>query len=579
MSRLPGLPQSEGDAQIIAEGFARIGAGGALPGFLAVVEQWRPELLVHECYEFAGPIAAERHGVRTARVALGLASTEDWVTRAGRARRRGPAGREVGPGGRPGRAATLLSIVPPGLDDGPAERFRDGAPPAAAAPRATGGRTPTPRWSTSRSDRWRAHCRPSTPASTAACSRRWSRWRYASCSRSAVTPTPRRSGPLPANAHAEPWVSQHDVLPHAAAVVSHAGYGTTLGALEHGVAHVMLPLFAGDQWRTARRVAQLGAGLQLEEGERRVFDPPQAAVIAALPEAVRRVLEEARFAEVARSLGAEMAGLPPADAAAAALVRALDVVPDHVFLLRCVGSEQPVTEGGSARQAAGIGRSAVPVPAWSILLQPKGRTPSRQTPRSLAAAVRAHPPSVMLFEPYTTGGYTSTTTGSTIGRRLQALVDELGEVVVQHLLQQVDLADLLARGARQRGLDRVADLVEQLVGVVGIRHAAEDHLGLGDRRAVLLGDRRDDDEDAVGAEHAPVAQGDVGRVADVDAVDEDHPRPLGLAEARAAAVELERQPVLALEDVVGVDAHRLGELRRAGGCACGRRGTASRSAA
>jgi UDP:flavonoid glycosyltransferase YjiC (YdhE family) len=81
----------------------------------------------------------------------------------------------------------------------------------------------------------------------------------------------------------------------------------------------MLPLFAGDQWRTARRVAQLGAGLQLEEGERRVFDPPQDAVIAALPEAVRGVLEEARFAEVARRLGDEMAGLPAADAAAAAL--------------------------------------------------------------------------------------------------------------------------------------------------------------------------------------------------------------------------------------------------------------------
>ena len=34
MSRLPGLRQSEGDALIIGEGFARIGAGGALPGFL-----------------------------------------------------------------------------------------------------------------------------------------------------------------------------------------------------------------------------------------------------------------------------------------------------------------------------------------------------------------------------------------------------------------------------------------------------------------------------------------------------------------------------------------------------------------
>ena len=49
----------------------------------------------------------------------------------------------------------------------------------------------------------------------------------------------------------------------------------------------------------------------------------------------------------------------------------------------------------------------------------------------------------------------------------QALVDELGEVVVQHLLQEVGLADLLARGARQRRLDRAADVAEQLVASSG----------------------------------------------------------------------------------------------------------------
>jgi hypothetical protein len=43
-------------------------------------------------------------------------------------------------------------------------------------------------------------------------------------------------------------------------------------------------------------------------------------VIAALPEAVSRVLADARFAEVARRFGDEMAGLPAADSAAAALV-------------------------------------------------------------------------------------------------------------------------------------------------------------------------------------------------------------------------------------------------------------------
>jgi hypothetical protein len=318
MSRVPGLPQSDGDAQIIAEGFARIGAGGALPGVVAVVERWRPGLLVHECYEFAGPIAAERHGVRTARVALGLASTEDWVTELAT-----PAvadlRREAGLASEAEGSAARLSIVPPGLDDGPAERFRDAAPPAPQ---------PLAAW-------WEDADTPlvyvtfgsvagSLPAFYPGLYRRVL---------DALAPLAARVlltigrdadlaalGPLPANAHAEAWLSQHDVLPHAAAVVSHAGYGTTLGALEHGVGHVLLPLFAGDQWRTASRVAQIGAGIRLEDGERRVFEPPQDAVIAALPEAVGRLLDEARFAEVARGLGDEMAGLPPADAAAAALV-------------------------------------------------------------------------------------------------------------------------------------------------------------------------------------------------------------------------------------------------------------------
>src|SRR5689334_4708252 len=40
----------------------------------------------------------------------------------------------------------------------------------------------------------------------------------------------------------------------------------------------------------------------------------------------------------------------------------------------------------------------------------------------------------------------------------QALVDELGEVVVQDLLEQVRLADLLLGRARERPLDRLADV-------------------------------------------------------------------------------------------------------------------------
>jgi UDP:flavonoid glycosyltransferase YjiC (YdhE family) len=317
MRRLPGLAQSEGDAQIIAEGFARIGAGGALPGYLEAVAAWRPDLVVHECYEFAGPIAAERHGVPIARVALGLASTEDWVTELAEP---GVADLRRGVGLEPPapEPSMLLSLAPPGLDDGPAERFRDAAPPPAP---------PLPDW-------WNGDDAPlvyltlgsvtgSLPFFYPALYRRLLE---------ALAPLPVRVlltlgrdadpaalGALPANAHAEPWLSQHDVLPHAAAVVSHAGYGTTLGAIEHGVAHVMLPLFAGDQWRTAQRVDELEAGIAVHDGERRVFDAPSDAVIAALPAAVDRVLDDARRREAAGRLGAQMAALPEAGAAAAAL--------------------------------------------------------------------------------------------------------------------------------------------------------------------------------------------------------------------------------------------------------------------
>ena len=70
------------------------------------------------------------------------------------------------------------------------------------------------------------------------------------------------------------------------------------------------------------------------------------------------------------------------------------------------------------------------------------------------------------------------------------------------------------------------------------RDAAEDDLRRGDLRSVVGGDRRHDDEDAVGRERAPVAEGDVVGVADVDAVDEDHPGAAILAEPRAACASI-----------------------------------------
>ena len=49
-------------------------------------------------------------------------------------------------------------------------------------------------------------------------------------------------GPLPANVHAERWVPQAQVMPGAAAMVCHGGFGTVRAALAAGVPLAVRPL-------------------------------------------------------------------------------------------------------------------------------------------------------------------------------------------------------------------------------------------------------------------------------------------------------------------------------------------------
>ena len=92
----------------------------------------------------------------------------------------------------------------------------------------------------------------------------------------------------------ERWVPQDEVLQRAAAVVTHGGHGSTMGALAHGVPCVVLPLFALDQWFNAAAVARAGAGIALdgERDTRRAIDLPNAETFAALRPAVEHVLDD-----------------------------------------------------------------------------------------------------------------------------------------------------------------------------------------------------------------------------------------------------------------------------------------------
>jgi UDP:flavonoid glycosyltransferase YjiC (YdhE family) len=111
--------------------------------------------------------------------------------------------------------------------------------------------------------------------------------------------------PVPANVHVERWVPQAVVMPHAAAMVGHGGAGSTRMALAGGVPSVVVAGFA-DQLRNAERVAELGAGIALED-------------MRGLRGAVQRLLDEPSYRRAAERVAAAVAQLPPVSEAPAAL--------------------------------------------------------------------------------------------------------------------------------------------------------------------------------------------------------------------------------------------------------------------
>ncbi len=82
------------------------------------------------------------------------------------------------------------------------------------------------------------------------------------------------------------------VLPHARAMLTHSGHGTTIKALAHGVPQVCMPM-GRDQADNAARVVARGAGLKVAH----------TAAPKAIRAAVERVLREPSFGEAARGLG------------------------------------------------------------------------------------------------------------------------------------------------------------------------------------------------------------------------------------------------------------------------------------
>ncbi len=114
---------------------------------------------------------------------------------------------------------------------------------------------------------------------------------------------PELIGPLPASVRTAPFLPQAALLPLCTAVVSHAGAGTMLGALCHGLPQLCLPQ-GTDQPSNTAALLPTGAAVALQ---------PDETTADAVAAAMTRLLGEASFREAAERLRHEIEAMPTAD--------------------------------------------------------------------------------------------------------------------------------------------------------------------------------------------------------------------------------------------------------------------------
>lgn len=114
---------------------------------------------------------------------------------------------------------------------------------------------------------------------------------------------PARLGPQPGNVDVRDYVPQEETLARAVAVVSHAGSGTFLAALAHGLPQLALPQ-AADQFLNAHAAANAGVAREVAPGE---------ITAERVRAELERVLGDQSIADRARQMAREIAAMPGPD--------------------------------------------------------------------------------------------------------------------------------------------------------------------------------------------------------------------------------------------------------------------------
>ncbi len=289
-------------AHAFANMFGDVAAPQTLVALLPYAKEWRPEVVVHDVGEMAGPIVAAALGVPSVAHGFGIPIPRAVLAAADVVL--APLWRGAGLDPRPyGSNDLYLDICPSPLHNGelpPAARVQP-VRPAEAAPLVPG-------------DRPLVYVTFGTAFNKQPDVLREVALGVAAAGAGVFVTTgpdvdPAALGDLPPTVTAERFVPQAEVLPRCAAVVSHAGSGTVFGALAHGLPQVLLPQGA-DQFGNAAATDAAGAGVAFMGGV-----PARDELTAA----VARVLAEPSYAAAAARVAAEIAAMPGPEEAAAAV--------------------------------------------------------------------------------------------------------------------------------------------------------------------------------------------------------------------------------------------------------------------
>jgi UDP:flavonoid glycosyltransferase YjiC (YdhE family) len=306
------LPPVQIRTFFFTELFVRIELEPRAVDLLRILERWTPQLIVHEVAEFAAPLVATRTGIPYADHSYGPAVQNDVIRAAGQA---------AAPYWRAHRLSTpalaglyrhlYLDVCPPSLQ---AEDALTGKVQPVRVVNASHPPTTRLPWLEALSARPIVYVTLGTVYNTNLDVFKTLLSGLAGEALNLVVTVGTRNDPAvlgrqPDNGHVHRYIPQEQLLPHCAAVVTHGGAGSTLGALAFGLPLLIVPQGA-DQFYNAERATAVGAALRLMPHDL----TPQAA-----RGAIRKLLGEQSFRLAAQRVSSEIEAMPDPQQAVGAL--------------------------------------------------------------------------------------------------------------------------------------------------------------------------------------------------------------------------------------------------------------------